>query len=241
MLDNPSPGGQFTKMAESTENSEPTKRIRPKDAATLVLIRKSASGPEILMGRRQQNHVFMPNVFVFPGGRIDTADARVRAATELRDDIRERLMISCSAQRARTLALSAIRETAEETGILVGVPSSLQQKENVPKAWHRFTDAGLAPALSTLDYVARAITPPGNPRRFHARFFVADASDAQGTLLGDGELDELSWIPIDGVKDLPTAWITRFVTNEVKQRIDTGTAVDRPIPVIKFRKIVEYD
>ena len=193
------------------------------------------------MGKRRQNHVFMPNVFVFPGGRVDAADARVRSATELRADMRERLMISCSARRARTLALSAIRETAEETGILVGVPSSLRQKDNVPEAWRGFTNAGLAPALDKLDYVARAITPPGNPRRFHARFFVADASGVQGALLGDGELDELAWIPIDGVKDLPTAWITRFVTNEVKLRIDAGAAVDRPIPVIKFRKIVEYD
>ena len=193
------------------------------------------------MGRRRQNHVFMPNVFVFPGGRVDSADARVRTASELRDEIRERLMVSCSERRARTLALSAIRETAEETGVLVGVRSQLQQKENVPAAWQTFSDAGLAPALDKLDYVARAITPPGNPRRFHARFFVTDASVAEGSLGGDGELDELSWVPIDSVKDLPTAWITRFVTNEVKQRLEGNGAQDRPIPVIKFRKIAEYD
>ena len=227
-------------MASATEKSAPKKYVRPKDAATLVLIRSSNGGAEILMGRRRQNHVFMPNVFVFPGGRVDGADARVRTATELRDEIRDRLMMSCTERRARTLALSAIRETAEETGLLVGVPSPIRQKDNVPAAWRGFSDAGLAPALDTLDYVARAITPPGNPRRFHARFFVTDASDAQGDLIGDGELDELSWIPIDGVKDLPTAWITRFVTNEVKQRLGAAAA-DRPIPVIKFRKIVEYD
>ena len=231
-------------MTSPPENSGPKKKIRPKDAATLVLLRHSSGGAEILMGRRRQNHVFMPNVFVFPGGRVDSADARVRAASELREDTKSRLMVSCSERRARTLALSAIRETAEETGVLVGIPSTLQQKENVPAAWRAFSDAGLAPALDTVDYVARAITPPGNPRRFHARFFVTDASSAHGTLTGDGELDELSWVPIDSVKDLPTAWITRFVTDEVKQRLDSpaGTpAQERPIPVIKFRKIVEYD
>jgi 8-oxo-dGTP pyrophosphatase MutT (NUDIX family) len=234
-------------MTSQPESSAPNKHVRPKDAATLVLLRKSSSGAEILMGRRRQNHVFMPNVFVFPGGRVDSADAKVLAASELRDDIRDRLMISCSERRARTLALSAIRETAEETGVLVGVRSTLKQKKSVPAAWRAFSDAGLAPALDTLDYVARAITPPGNPRRFHARFFVTDASVAQGAqdaLTGDGELDELSWVPIDSVKDLPSAWITRFVTNEVKQRldgIDGKSALDRRIPVIKFRKIVEYD
>tara|TARA_B100000686_G_scaffold299610_1_gene333525 strand:+ start:451 stop:1134 length:684 start_codon:yes stop_codon:yes gene_type:complete len=227
-------------MSETPRTQSTKKYIRPKDAATLVLLRRTNGGAEILMGRRKQNHVFMPNVFVFPGGRVDSADARVRAATELRDEIRDQLTQSCSERRARTLALSAIRETAEETGLLVGVAADIKQKENLPAVWHSFDVAGLAPALDQLDYVARAITPPGNPRRFHARFFTTDGDNAQGSLIGDGELDELAWIPIDDVKDLPTAWITRFVTNEVKQRLD-GHAVRRPIPVIKFRKIVEYD
>ena len=222
--------------------SQPVKGYaRPKDAATLVLVRRSRGGAEILMGRRKQNHVFMPNVFVFPGGRVDNADARIRTATELRDEIRDRLIKSCSERRARTLALSAIRETAEETGLLFGIRADIKQKENVAAAWRAFSQAGLAPALDTLDYVARAITPPGNPRRFHARFFFTDGSKAHGSLHGDGELAELAWIPIDGVKDLPTAWITRFVANEVKQRLDGHSAQDRPIPVIKFRQIVEYD
>ena len=183
----------------------------------------------------------MPNVFVFPGGRVDHGDARIRAATELRDEIRDRLVKSCSKRRARTLALSAIRETAEETGLLVGIRANIEQNENVAAAWQAFSRAGLAPALDTLEYVARAITPPGNPRRFHARFFVTDGSKAHGSLRGDGELAELAWIPIDGVKELPTAWITRFVTNEVRQRLDGRATHDRPIPVIKFRKIVAYD
>ena len=227
-------------MSETPRTQSTKKYIRPKDAATLVLLRRTNGGAEILMGRRKQNHVFMPNVFVFPGGRVDGADARVSAATELRDEIRDQLTQSCSERRARTLALSAIRETAEETGLLVGVPANIKQKENLPTVWHSFYAAGLAPALDKLDYVARAITPPGNPRRFHARFFATDGEKAQGSLIGDGELDELAWIPIDDVKDLPTAWITRFVANEVKQRLD-GHADRRPIPVIKFRKIVEYD
>lgn len=218
-----------------------TKAVRPRDAATLVLVRRAAGGAEILMGRRRPDHVFMPNVFVFPGGRVDRADARIRAATELRDEIRDRLVKSCSTRRARTLALSAIRETAEETGLLVGIRANIEQKDDVAWAWRAFSRAGLAPALDTLDYVARAITPPGNPRRFHARFFVADGSKAHGRLRGDGELAELDWIPVDGVKELPTAWITRFVANEVRQRLDGGPARERPIPVIKFRKIVAYD
>ena len=218
-----------------------TRAARPRDAATLVLVRRAAGGAEILMGRRRQDHVFMPNVFVFPGGRVDRADARIRAATELRDEIRDRLVKSCSMRRARTLALSAIRETAEETGLLVGVRADIEQKDDVAWAWRAFSRAGLAPALDSLDYVARAITPPGNPRRFHARFFVTDGAKAHGTLRGDGELDELDWIPVDGVKELPTAWITRFVANEVRQRLDGGPARGRPIPVIKFRKIVAYD
>lgn len=229
-------------MVASPPVSPPrTRAARPKDAATLVLVRRAAGGAEILMGRRRQDHVFMPNVFVFPGGRVDRADARIRAATELRDEIRDRLVKSCSERRARTLALSAIRETAEETGLLVGIRADIEQKDDVAWAWRAFSRAGLAPALDTLDYVARAITPPGNPRRFHARFFVADGAKAHGRLRGDGELAELDWIPVEGVKELPTAWITRFVANEVRQRLDDGPARERPIPVIKFRKIVAYD
>ena len=219
-----------------------TRAARPRDAATLVLVRRAAGGAEILMGRRRPDHVFMPNVFVFPGGRVDRADARIRAATELRDEIRDRLVKSCSMRRARTLALSAIRETAEETGLLVGIRADLEQKDDVTQAWRAFSRAGLAPALDTLDYRGPGQSPRrGNPRRFHARFFVADGANAHGRLRGDGELAELDWIPVDGVKELPTAWITRFVANEVRQRLDGGPARERPIPVIKFRKIVAYD
>ena len=203
---------------------------RPKDAATLILTRYGGAGPEVLMGRRAKGHVFMASKWVFPGGRVERTDAGAAAATELTPAEAARLSREVSPRRARALALAAVRETFEETGLLLAEPAP-----PVPVAgpWRDFRAAGALPDLAALSYVARAITPPGRSRRFDARFFMAGA----GALLhpeptsGSGELDEIAWLPLADARNLDLPAITRFVLGEVAERL---THPERPLPFVRM-------
>ncbi len=213
------------------------KRIRPRDAATLILVRRESRVPEVLMGHRSARHVFMPNTFVFPGGRVDPEDANVPVAGELRDNVRERLLRHATPRRTKALALAAIREAFEETGLMLGLPyTNGIDLDALSESWRPFFAAGLMPRLDSLDYVFRAITPPGDVRRFHARFFIADARDAQGELGGSGELVDLQWIPIDDAIAMPnTPGITSMVLEEVRRLLahtdPMGLPAAHPIPL----------
>ena len=146
--------------------------LRPKDAATLLVIRRDGPVPRVLMGRRVRGHAFMPDKWVFPGGRIHPADYRVAAATELHPDAAAALARTCPVPRARALALTAIRETFEETGLIIGAAGAGSTRS---PEWRAFLDTGHLPHLEPLQFVGRAITPPARTRRFDARFFSVDA------------------------------------------------------------------
>lgn len=176
--------------------------VKPRDAASLVLLRGPGDDPEVLLGRREPRHRFMPNYFVFPGGRLDTTDAGVPCATELRPEVAAKLTRKWPERRARALATAAVRETFEETGLAVG----------------QVEDGELRPALGRLDYVARAITPPVSPIRFHARFFLAEAADDDGELKGNGELLDLQWFRLSDALRLDLIDVTEFVLHEVSRR-----------------------
>ncbi|MCY4405961.1 MAG: NUDIX hydrolase [Rhodospirillaceae bacterium] len=205
---------------------------RPKDAATLVLVRDGAGGPEVLMGRRPRRQVFMPDQYVFPGGGVEPCDRWVRPATELRPAVAARLARACTPARARSLAAAAVRETFEETGLALGVEAPAA-KGTLPPEWRDFHATGLAPALDRLDYIYRAVTPPGLPRRFNARFFLARADDASGTLGGDGELLDLGWVPVTEAMTLPIPYITAVVLEELEHMYASPPDPDRdrPVPV----------
>jgi 8-oxo-dGTP pyrophosphatase MutT (NUDIX family) len=212
--------------------------VRPKDAATLILFRRGAEGPRILMGQRHGGHVFMPNKFVFPGGRVDPADGRIRPLTGLRRAVEEKVARGCGAARARALAMAAIRETFEETGLLVGEPTSAPPRSRSP-SWRRFLRHRIVPSLEILDFVARAITPPGAPRRFDARFFMADAvhvhGDAHDELAGSGELLDLRWIPLEEAQQLDLPQITDLVIDEISKRLAAPDPGAVPVPFVRFR------
>ncbi|MEO8113304.1 MAG: NUDIX domain-containing protein, partial [Phenylobacterium sp.] len=93
--------------------------VRPRDAATLIVVRRDTGKPQVLMGRRHGRHSFMPNAWVFPGGRIDRADFRAPHATELRPEVAATFNTHLTGARGRALALAAIRETYEEAGLLL--------------------------------------------------------------------------------------------------------------------------
>ena len=205
---------------------------RPKDAATLVLVREGAGGPEVLMGRRPRRQVFMPGHYVFPGGGVEPCDRWVRPATELRPAVVARLARSATPARARSLAAAAVRETFEETGLALGLEVPAGNGPVRPE-WQAFHATGLAPALDRLDYIYRAVTPPGLPRRFNARFFIAQAADASGRLDGNGELLDLGWVPVTEAVTLPIPYITGVVLEEVEHMYASppDPDSDRPVPV----------
>ena len=180
----------------------------PRNAATLMLIDRSGPTPKVLLGRRHHGHKFMPGKFVFPGGRLEPHDAAMSSISDLHPDIQAKLntrVASPSADFARALALTAVRETAEETGLLLGV------KRDEPPAtpgeiWAEFAKAKVHPDLGQIHFIARAITPPRRPKRFDTRFFTADATAIAHTIEGvvgpDSELVELVWAPISEAAQL---------------------------------------
>jgi 8-oxo-dGTP pyrophosphatase MutT (NUDIX family) len=214
-------------------------RQTPKDAATLILTRLRRGKAEVLMGRRAPGHVFMAAKWVFPGGRIERADFAAAAASELVGAEAARLTREVPVRRARALALAAVRETFEETGLLLAEPAP---SASVAGPWREFRALGALPDLAALSYVARAITPPGRTRRFDARFFMADARALlhPEPTAGSGELDEIAWLPLADTRTLDLPAITRFVLGEVAGRL---AHPDRPLPYVRMvrgRHVVEH-
>ena len=174
----------------------------------------------------------MPNRYVFPGGRVDRADARVPVATPLDRHVKARLLKAASEQRARALGVAAVRETFEETGLMLAKPlKGGAPEEDFGEHWHGFLDKGMAPALDCLDLIARAVTPPGRPRRFNARFFMARAEDATGEIRHSSELGDIRWVRLDEARELPLPTITGLILGEI------GRLVKEPPDAKKQRKI----
>ena len=205
--------------------------MRPRDAATLIITRDDR---EVLLGVRTAHHVFMPHCYVFPGGRVDPGDSRVATPFQLRADVEAKLTESVTAARARGLAMAAVRETFEETGLILGAPTAQPLRTRSPH-WQPFFATGMAPALDRLDYFSRAITPPNQVRRFDARFFTVDARYVSGELRGNGELEDLNWFDLDEVEDLEVAPITRLVLQLLKQKLSSGE--ESPEDLMLYRKL----
>jgi 8-oxo-dGTP pyrophosphatase MutT (NUDIX family) len=190
--------------------------VRPRDAASLILIRRDGGMPRLLMGRRSDGHLFMPGKWVFPGGRIERGDYRATAAAELPDAVARDVAATArhnrqdGARLARALALAAVRETFEETGLILGRPSPASTRP--AGSWGAFGATGHLPDLSGLAYIARAITPPGRSRRFDARFFVAGAQGlAAADPVDSRELHELDWFTPEAALALDLPSVTRAV------------------------------
>jgi 8-oxo-dGTP pyrophosphatase MutT (NUDIX family) len=212
--------------------------VKPKDAATLIIVRRDSDNPKILMGKRAAGHKFMPNKFVFPGGKVDLGDSRIRPPKDLHASVLKRLMKGCSESRARSLALAAIRETFEETGLVLGEPDSVTIKTRSPH-WGAFLQHGINPRLDTLNVIARAITPAYRNRRFDTRFFMVEADiiqgDVHGAPVGSGELLELHWVSLKEAEELELPIITRMILKEVERRLVDGHGPDTEGPFIHFR------
>jgi 8-oxo-dGTP pyrophosphatase MutT (NUDIX family) len=214
--------------------------LKPRDSATLILIDRARGEPKVLLGRRHQGHRFMPGKFVFPGGRIEGVDRRMTAATMLHARDIARLMRRVSrpsAAKATAFALAAIRETYEETGLMLGARCALPFA--APSGvWEAFAREGVRPDLGAIHFIARAITPPKRPLRFDNRFFAADLSAvahrADGFVGPDAEFVELVWLPITQARSLDMPGITAVVIEELQDRIAAGMSHNHPVPLYRM-------
>ena len=126
-----------------------------------------------------------------------------------------------------------MRELWEETGLGLGIADPAASTRAVPPSWRSFHAAGLAPNAAALRLVFRAITPPGRPRRFDARFFLAEATALAGAhddFAGAGdELSHLQWLGLAAARALPLPFITEVVLSEVEALLGDPDP-RRPVP-----------
>jgi 8-oxo-dGTP pyrophosphatase MutT (NUDIX family) len=223
---------------QPTSATAARRALKPKDAATIIILRRDNENPRILMGKRHSGHAFMPGKYVFPGGRVDAADCRVKPAADLHPAVAAKLVARMrgrpSEARARALAMAAVRETFEEVGLIVGAPH-VGTVMSRSRPWQAFLETGFAPDLSGLRYFARAITPPGRPRRFDTRFFVLDSqhvvnSDAP-VKTATQELLDPCWVSFDEALELDLPGITKDILRRLKAALDAPHALQPGAPL----------
>jgi 8-oxo-dGTP pyrophosphatase MutT (NUDIX family) len=213
--------------------------VKPRDASTLVVWRHGPKGAEVLMGRRSRRAAFVPDFFVFPGGRIDPDDHVVRPATPLDPAAVKRMAVRGNSSLATALAVTAVRETFEETGLLLAASGDIGEAQNTE--WARWKTSGLAPRLDLLTYFGRAITSPISPIRFHARFFMVGAEALQGELGGSGELHELAFYPAsDVLAHLPIVDVTEFMLNRIISYAAAPQEFKPQAPVFSYKGEIPY-
>lgn len=212
--------------------------LRPKDASTLVLIDRSGSEPALLMGKRHQAHAFMPDTYVFPGGRRDRGDGRVPVSDELNAAVTRKLLQKmpspASEFRARALAIAAIRETHEEVGIFIAGDGNPSRQAS----WKAFAERGLAPKLSPLRYIARAVTPPYQKRRFDTRFFACFRDEvSQADAESSNELLDLKWVKLSEAGSVSMPRITGAIIEHIRLELthDSSLPFGRPVPYFHAR------
>ena len=209
--------------------------LRPRDAATLILVDSAKGAPKVLLGKRRLDMKFMPGKYVFPGGRVDKADRSMPAHDDLAPVEIANLMVDMKGggtpQRARALALAAIRETYEEAGLIIGAPATGRSAAK-DQSWQRFVEQGFVPSLAPLTFFARAITPPGRPRRFDTRFFCvsAEAIAFRGPPPED-ELSDLVWMELQEARSLDLPPITRVILEDLGDRLKAGPIGGTRAPV----------
>lgn len=198
-----------------------------------MLLDRSRAHVRVLVGKRHKAHVFMPDLHVFPGGRRDASDHKLHWAGDIHPSVLERLK-TCYGQRAsesrlRAIALAALRELHEEASIAVGCKDSSGN-----------TTLPFLPDLTNLRYMARAITPPGFPRRFDTHFFAifTDEAGVEPTDIRDSrELEDLRWIDVNDVSALQMPDITQIILGDLRASLqsDASLPFGRPVPFYHTR------
>lgn len=168
-----------------------TPTIEPRPAATVVLVRDGSNGPQVLLLRRDHAAVFAAGAHVFPGGRVDAADAApaLAALCDGIDDVRASAVVGLE-QGGLAYWVAAIRECYEEAGLLLATGDQVRtvaadsDLREALMAGELTLEAicrrrGLRLAAGALSYFGHWITPKGPPRRFDTRFFIAPSPPGQ--------------------------------------------------------------
>lgn len=223
--------------------------VRPVDAAGLVLIRQARHGePEVLMGRRHMRAGFLPDIYVVPGGRVDSQDSLPSGFAERIHPAIAGMLDSGGRRRpVEAFLRAALRETHEETSLLVGRPAAgpigtgrkMGEDPEIQPIWQAYAQAGLSPDLGDLDFLLRAITPVTSRRRYNTRFFLADGGLAVGDIASNGELEDLGWRRKAELGDLNIVDVTHAVLAEAFRRWENRLPVGAtPAKLLNYKKDV---
>ncbi len=205
-------------------NNSINKPSLPRDASSVIIIKKKNSKLYLLMGRRPKKSKFMPGIYVFPGGAIDKADYQINKFFNLSTTLKKDLLKSRSNKHTIAIMLAAIRETAEECGLFLAEKKIVKYEKLIfDNTWNVFLKKSFVPSIQKLNYFARAITPSFLKTRFHARFFIANFNDFVGKIKTNGELENIDWVEIKKAKLLPIADVTEFLINRLIKLGDDKT------------------
>ncbi|MDQ7018294.1 MAG: NUDIX hydrolase [Robiginitomaculum sp.] len=229
-----SKSSEFKRDTDPADTPRTGRAVRPKLSATLILLRGDPQNPQVLMGKRAAGHGFMPSKTVFPGGKAERSDAFAPVARPLPRPTEQVLARHLPPRRALAAGAAAIRETFEETGLLLARPLDKPHKGKGPKGWEGFTARNLGADMGALSLTGRAITPPYHPKRFDAWFFMARADDLIDLpeCVASSELEDLAWYSLPQTKALDLPTITSIILDEVQKRL---TDPSRPIPFYSMR------
>jgi 8-oxo-dGTP pyrophosphatase MutT (NUDIX family) len=182
----------------------------PRDAATVMLVRPASPGLEVYMLRRQASMAFAPGAYVFPGGSVDPRDADEEVAWTGPDAAEWGRIFAAPPSLATALVCAAVRETFEESGVLLaGESPDSVVADTTSEDWEAdrrglldrsvslgelLTRRGLVLRADLLRPWSRWITPVVEPRRFDTRFFAAALPPGQRTRDVGGEASEVAWV-----------------------------------------------
>jgi len=207
-------------------------------AASLLLLRDGADGLEVLMMRRaERDGDVRSGAAVFPGGVLDARDRHAHAHTLGPDDASASALLGV-AEGGLDYLVAAVRETFEEVGLLLAEGSfelaalsawRSRLQQGSAGAAEFCLDTGLRLDLRGLVYVSHWLTPPGAPKRFDTRFFMAQAPAGQSAQADLGEAQELMWLTpaqaLDRERGLKLLPVTQRTLQQLGAHADTAAAL----------------
>lgn len=234
-------------VARARAAQEPSFRVAPvRDAATIALVRDAPGGMQVYLLRRVRAMAFAGGMHVFPGGSVDPADRDAAVGWAGPSAQEWAAALGTSEPAARSLVCAAVRETFEESGVLLAGSSGRELLADVSTDdWeaervalegreHSLSELlarrGLVLRADLLRPVAHWITPEVEPKRFDTRFFLAEVPAGQRCRAVGGEADQRVWVrPQDALdQQLPMLPPTVAVLRELAAHDDVASALCAP-------------